>query len=327
MKTNYMFLTIYAASLLIIARVNAQGWVKSYDKNNNHYTSVYFIDDKTGFIAGVSKSLDKGFVLRTSDSGDNWNNVCNSTKPLFTFCFLNNLTGFASGAGGLLLKTTNGGIQWANSDVNITGTILSILFINDKNGFIAGSYESGGSGFIFYTSNGGDDWTNSTPNGLNGLGNIYFINDNTGFACGTGKTLKKTTDQGKSWIFKDFPLILPTAEYNFLSIRFVNQNTGFVTGGGKNGNGLILSTSDGGDNWKLKETEKAMNSLYFINENTGYASGLGGFITKTTDGGATWTTLKSGCGDILYSIFFVNANTGYAVGEHGVLLKTVTGGE
>ena len=324
--TVYFFMALNFLTVLTITQTNAQGWVKTYDKNNFHYVSVYFIDNNTGFIAGISKSLDKSVLIRTTNNGVDWDIVYSSLKLIHNIYFLNNLTGFAAGADGLLLKTMNCGNHWENVDANITGSILSVLFIDDKNGFTGGSDESGGSGYIYYTDNGGDTWTNATPGGTNGIGSICFINETTGFACGTGKILKKTVDGGRSWTFASLPLFLPASEYNLVCIKFINQKTGFIVGGYMNAKGLILSTTDSGDNWVKKDMDNAMNSLFFVNENTGYAAGANGFITKTTDGGSTWNTEETGCSDILYSIYFVNSDTGFAVGQNGVLLKTTTGG-
>lgn len=322
----YLFIVFNFLSLLI-TQTNAQGWAISYDKNNFHYVCVCFTDSKTGFIAGISKSLDKGAILKTSNYGANWDNVYTGTKLIHNIYFLNSFTGFAAGADGLLLKTTSGGNEWTSLDANITGSILSVLFINDKNGFTGGTDESGGSGYIYYTENGGDTWTNATPSGTNGIGTICFINENTGFACGTGKILKKTDDQGRSWTFASLPLFLPANEYNLVCIKFINQNTGFIAGGYRNAKGLILSTTDSGNNWDTRNMDYAMNSLFFVNENTGYAAGANGSITKTTDSGSTWKTEETGCSDILFSIYFVNSDTGFAVGQNGVLLTTTTGGE
>jgi len=64
----------------------------------------------------------------------------------------------------------------------------------------------------------------------------------------------------------------------------------------------------------------------------GWAVGENGWLIKTVNGGATWTTLLqklaySAGGDFsnLYDIHFVDANTGWLVGEHG-LWTTTSGG-
>ena len=59
---------------------------------------------------------------------------------------------------------------------------------------------------------------------------------------------------------------------------------------------------------------------------TGFACGANGMIFKTTDGGATWTRIKTGVTYDLFSIDFVDASMGMACGEYGTILKTSDGG-
>ncbi len=62
---------------------------------------------------------------------------------------------------------------------------------------------------------------------------------------------------------------------------------------------------------------------FFVNSTTGYA--VGGAILKTTNGGATWSTLLT-AGNWLSSTYFINADTGYVSGDFGTVIKTVDGG-
>ena len=67
-------------------------------------------------------------------------------------------------------------------------------------------------------------------------------------------------------------------------------------------------------------------SVYFTDVNTGYIAGESGFITKTTDGGSTWTTLSTGTTNDLNSITFTNSTTAYACGGNGTIIKTTNSG-
>jgi photosystem II stability/assembly factor-like uncharacterized protein len=59
----------------------------------------------------------------------------------------------------------------------------------------------------------------------------------------------------------------------------------------------------------------------------GYAVGSRGAIIKTSDGGSTWETIKSGTENNLNSVFFINKDIGYAVGDEGTIIKTIDGGD
>ena len=73
-------------------------------------------------------------------------------------------------------------------------------------------------------------------------------------------------------------------------------------------------------------TSNTINSVWFTDDNSGYIVGRRGTISKTMDGGTTWTGLKSGILYDLMSVFFTAPNIGYAVGNYGTILKTINGG-
>jgi photosystem II stability/assembly factor-like uncharacterized protein len=108
-------------------------------------------------------------------------------------------------------------------------------------------------------------------------------------------------------------------------VYFLNADTGFAVGD----NGVILKTSDGGNDWiqKSSGTTLSVYDVFFVNETIGYASGHT-FFLKTTDGGNNWTLFPST--KALYSVWFVSEMVGYVVGTpdnyNGVICKTNDGG-
>ncbi|MBK9331269.1 MAG: hypothetical protein IPM96_02435 [Ignavibacteria bacterium] len=60
--------------------------------------------------------------------------------------------------------------------------------------------------------------------------------------------------------------------------------------------------------------------------NTAYTCGLNGLIIKTTNGGNNWFTLNTNTGRFLRDITSAGFNTLYAVGEMGIVLRTTNGG-
>ncbi len=51
-----------------------------------------------------------------------------------------------------------------------------------------------------------------------------------------------------------------------------------------------------------------------------------GVISKSTDGGETWTGQRTPTTETLYSLYFIDSNNGWASGALGVVLKTTDGG-
>ncbi|MBN8570307.1 MAG: T9SS type A sorting domain-containing protein [Ignavibacteria bacterium] len=88
-------------------------------------TSVFFPSQNTGYATGYY-SIGKGYqevILKSTNVGTNWINVATTnthSQPLTSY-FLANDTGWIAGSGGLILKTTNGGLTYINGN----GEVLS----------------------------------------------------------------------------------------------------------------------------------------------------------------------------------------------------------
>jgi photosystem II stability/assembly factor-like uncharacterized protein len=88
---------------------------------------------------------------------------------------------------------------------------------------------------------------------------------------------------------------------------------------------LVFGTLHAGPTkWPLHDD---LLSVDFPDEGHGFACGRFGTILHTSDGGATWTSQKSGTDLTLTSIDFVDSKTGWAVGNEGTILHTRDGGQ
>ena len=70
----------------------------------------------------------------------------------------------------------------------------------------------------------------------------------------------------------------------------------------------------------------AMNSMQFLDNNTGWIVCSDGLILKTTDGGEDWTTLNTNSSSFLRSVSFIDSQNGWVVGNSNTILKTTDGG-
>jgi len=74
-------------------------------------------------------------------------------------------------------------------------------------------------------------------------------------------------------------------------------------------------------------TTAAIERVKFLNNNTGWCCGAGGFLRKTTDGGANWIPVSNPAGGkYLADLFLIDANIIYVVGDFETILKTTNGG-
>ena len=106
-------------------------------------------------------------------------------------------------------------------------------------------------------------------------------------------------------------------------VVFPDARTGYAVGD----SGLILKTTDRGDNWErqVSGTPLDLNCVYFVDTYNGYAAGNNSAFLKTTDGGQSWITLATNSAADLNAVFFSDLYTGYAVGNN-FILQTMDGG-
>lgn len=88
------------------------------------------------------------------------------------------------GGSGTILKTTNGGTNWATQFIG-KASFSSVDFADNYTGWAVGNDGSGGTvGTIIRTTNGGTNWIIQTIMPNTALRMIDFININTGWAVG-----------------------------------------------------------------------------------------------------------------------------------------------
>ncbi|HJY63727.1 MAG TPA: YCF48-related protein [Ignavibacteria bacterium] len=296
----------------------------------------------------------------TSFSQSGWVSQSSGTSEhLRSVFFLNDMTGWAVGYAGKILKTTNGGTNWISQTSPTSNPLLSVFFISSLAGWAVG-----GLGDIIATGNGGTTWTLQTTGSSSALNSVYFISASTGWAVGEFMVILKTTNSGTNW----FPLLSGSVPLN--SVIFTSVSTGYIAGN----SGYVMKTTNGGTNWTvqnsnvdyflysihfpagsvttgyvvgmgtpsppiLKSTNSGMNwtiqpvplgnaltSVYFTSVSTGWAAGWIGTIMYTSNGGTNWSDQSSGTPYSLRSIYFVNSLTGWTVGDLGTILKTSNGG-
>ncbi len=264
---------------------------------------VVFTGSTTGYACGGVKGSN-GFIFKTSNGGQSWQQIYNSgSNELFDVFFVTDSTGFACGDNLTLLKTTTAGARWFSINANPLAykcpvyPLKGIFFTDTLNGYVAG-----GAGFdlglTLRTVNGGISWLYSTyPRELRDL---YFSDAGNGFVCGYGIVMKTSDgDQSTSVanVVGDF----------FTSICTTPNQTLFVGGYA----GGIYRSADGGATWaKVYSSGSNFNGVAFDSDLEGFAVGNNGVMVRTEDGGSTWKTVKPFTGYNLYTVCFLNP--GYA---------------
>jgi len=174
-------------------------------------------------------------------------------------------------------------------------------------------------------------WVSKFFNNVNSISKIIKRDNNNFIAlCGTSKFFFKSSDAGNNWT--STPDFCFDSSYSLYNGQFINSQTGWVIGSEVNGNGVILKTTNGGNNWERQSTGFNIYHCFcicFLDENTGWIGSAGnavGYLMKTTNGGINYT--KQDFPGVLQirSIKFFDNDNGWILGLYGLLSKTSDGG-
>jgi photosystem II stability/assembly factor-like uncharacterized protein len=292
-----------------------------------------------------------GWYAQTSNTARNLNGV---------FFQPDGRTGFAVGALGTLLRTTDAGATWATMTSGTTNDLQSVWFSSSLAGWAAGD-----GGVLLKTTNGGSTWMRDVTVGASeNLMCVRFADANHGWLVGSSGVVVRTANGGASWSRTH-----PTG-VTLNGVAFADTSNGWVVGL----NGNIFGTHDGGRSWYLVQPSvtgltleavarrsntlawavgsggarlvttantdsmawsagtfgaaNGMRGVVFVNDATGYAVGVngGGVVFKTLDGGTNWLLQQSNSTQALNDVQFVDGLRGWAVGDAGRIVHTSRGG-
>lgn len=233
--------------------------------------------------------------------------------------FINKTTGWVCGSG-VILKTTNAGVNWEYQTHPATNkSLYSIQPLDSNIAYCVGYFET-----ILKTTNGGENWF-AIRNGPYGQGKSYkalfFINEFTGWICGATPYILNTTDGGISFDSTYFNY------YHFNDLYFKDSNTGIMVGDGAG----IYKTTNGGINWIQASLPPSnygnIYKLSVIQNTYCFAVETGKRIIKTTNFGDNWDIISFiAQSEFPYCCTFSSINTGWVGGSYGQVFKTTNGG-
>src|SRR3954453_617914 len=175
----------------------------------------------------------------------------------------------------------------------------------------------------------GWNWGNPQPQG-NTLRAVEF-DGARGFAAGEFGTLLRTDDRGRSWTG------IPTGTTDAITHISIADETTVVVAGSC----VLRRSDDGGTSFAAipLSCKPGIASISFPSGQTGYLLLADGLISKTTDGGASFTVGgpipgtaaagAQGAADDPTDVFFTDDNTGFAVtrgAAGGAVYRTSDGG-
>jgi photosystem II stability/assembly factor-like uncharacterized protein len=278
--------------------------------------------DLRGLSVGGEKVIwasgTKGTVIRTADSGKTWAVLTVPGAEKLDFRDIETfgdstayVLSIGPGPDSRIYKTTDAGKTWAehfrNSDKN--AFYDAIAFWDESHG-LALSDPVNGHYRILTTDDGGKTWTVKPTTGMppanpnegafaasgtclvtQGESNAWFV---TG-GGGVGRVFR-TTDRGKTWAVTDTPIKADVASAGIFSIAMRDAKNGMIVGGDyklPNGKGPNAAiTTDGGETWTAVKTPRPFRSAVAVHENMWFAVGTSG-AESSRDNGLTWKAYEA----------------------------------
>jgi photosystem II stability/assembly factor-like uncharacterized protein len=128
-----------------------------FDGNEGGANDVFFFDQNTGLVSG-SVFDGRGAIARTTDAGMNWSTLF-FDQPIEGVAFPTATSGFAVGAVGRILHTTDTGTTWTDQTSGSSANLHDISFASDAlRGITVGD-----GGTILLTTNGGEPSPTPSP--------------------------------------------------------------------------------------------------------------------------------------------------------------------
>jgi photosystem II stability/assembly factor-like uncharacterized protein len=270
-RTGNRLIAVGQRGHVVISTDNGATWKQSQVPVSSDLTSVFFIDDKEGWVVGHD-----GVILHTGDGGERWDVQLNGLTA-------NNLLQAAmekkvaqepasEEAKKLLAEAKRYAEQGADKP------FLDIWFSDDKNGFAVGAYN-----LIFRTADGGktwEPWFDRTENPK--FFNLYAIRPAAGelYIAGEGGVVLKLDPTAQR-----FRALAVPYKGSFFGIA--DAKTAAVVYGLR---GNVFRSDDGGKTWTKVDAglPAAIVGATKTSQGAMLLADAGGRVASTVDGGRSF---------------------------------------
>ena len=241
-----------------------------------------------------------------------------TNQNLYDIEFINDKTGWAVGDAGVVIKTTNGGMNWLNvpnPSGQYGGLMWSICPVDSEVVYAVAGYD-----FIMKSTNGGLNWNvlSGRPGSISAFKGLYFLNIDTGWFVGTYKVFR-TYDGGNTLDSFYAPW------FTNYDIYFKDINSGIFCGSGR-----VFKSTNGGMNWF--DTNVPVGGMFYefrklaVFDDNVWVVGSSSPVFRSTNFCETWEIITPGQQIGGIGIHFINQNTGYIGRSLNNLIKTTNSG-
>ena len=280
-------------------------WQNPYLQGNDLNSIV--MNGVVGWAAG-----DMGTVMRTSNSGHDWEIVDLQTSENLNCIYMDVILGhgWIVGDNGTIYHTDNSGETWSKQNSGTGANLYSITAIGGECPWVCG-YD-----VVLHSYDQGETWDKINTPVHTWFWEIDQKDCDEIWVCGNKNLVMNTRDHGATWQIHSVP-----TTFNLMGIDIV-PNGDFRACGNQ---ATVIRSSDGGDTW-VNENQMPFMDMYAI-ETRGivgpaYAVGSKGNILETLNGGNTWSLKESATLYQLNDVCFQSFSSAvYAVGWYGQVVK------
>jgi len=334
----------YWTILLYTCDESGCGWFNPNRITDKELRSVWCADDGLpGWTVGDETDIDDepgdDWIIGINQDGASWDTVQPGQLPQPPTSTIQSLlgvsfapdesAGWAVGANGTILKSTDGGGSWEQQTSSVSENLNAVYAISSTL-----AYAVGNAGLVLKTTD-GEQWSQWDVALSQNLNDIDFFCDISGscigWAVGDSGTVIKITNAGSSPSVEDQTSAAREAngaQKPLYGVCAVYSDIVWSVGDNK----TIILSNDGGDTgtWSAIDTalpdDVPLRAVDFATPMVGCIAGkkhsaVLTTLLRTTDGGANWTSMAKGAGRDLYDVFVIDICNGWAVGEGGIIMR------
>ena len=318
-------------------------WVRQPSGTTDRLRAVSAVSSTVVWASGSH-----GTILRSTDAGTHWASVGIPGTDSLDFRDVDAMSAsvayvlsIGDGDKSRIYKTTNGGISWDLSFINLDqrGFFDAMAFWNETSGVAVGD-EVDGRITIIRTSDGGSSWHQvaaaNLPPALPGegafaaSGTCVAVSGTSHAWVGTGVNcarVYRSTDRGMTWNVSSTPIVSSSTSTGVFSVFFLDSNRGVAVGGdyrkeADSDRSSAIST-DGGKTWSLSSSlpsgfRSCVVAVPETSPSALIAVGPKG-SDYSIDHGKTWSPIDT---TGFHAVSFAgHRHAGWAVGEQGMISR------
>ena len=236
----------------------------------------------------------------------------------------------AVGSHGVVIISNDEGASWTQAAVPASVALTGVAFPTPESGWAVGH-----DGLILNTIDGGKTWQKQLD-GHQLNEQILVVAERIVAQSRSELEAIQSQEEPDEYELEDAEFMLEEAEFMLegavddtaagpvrplLDVWFRDAQEGFVTGS----YGMLLHTTDAGENWELVSDRMDNPEAFHLNQFTPapdgnlYIAGEAGFVFRSRDGGASWDSLEPGYEGSFYGVVVIpDSNGGYELLVYGL---------